>query len=255
MPDKDKTKYSVQDVTKALDLLEMLADNNQKSTVATIAKNISLSKSKTISLLEILEQKGLVEHNLEERSYSLGVTAFGMAQHILKCANVIKVAHPIMEELARKLDEAIYITVMNNDDVLFLDMVDTLQQVKAADMVGKRFPFFTNAAGKVIKSLSSTDFLTRNRRRRAIPNPEALEKELLEIRNRGFAVDFNSFGSGLCTVAVVIRDYAGKVVCSLTLLAPAVRMLHERLESEVIPSMLESADTLSSKFGYTRAFA
>jgi DNA-binding IclR family transcriptional regulator len=141
---------------------------------------------------------------------------------------------------------------MNNDEVLFLDMVDCLQQVKAVDMVGRRFPFFTNAAGKVIKSLSSTDALTRGKLRREIPDPKALELELLEIRKRGVAVDFDGLGEGLCAVAVAIRDYGGKVVCSLTVLAPTFRMINERLEQEVIPSMLEGADALSNKFGYSR---
>ncbi len=251
----EKTRYSVQDVVKAIDLLDLLAADAQHSTVSEISKRLSLSKSKTVCLLTTLENKGLVEHSEHDNTYSLGITAFGMAQHILKCDSLIKLAQPVMRELSQKLGEAVYITVLNNDDVLFLDMVDSLQQVKAGDIVGKRFPFFTNAAGKVIKSLSSTDLLKRGRRRRDIPDPKALEMELLEIRKRGFAVDFNGLGDGLCAVAVAIRDYAGKVVCSLTVLAPTFRMIQGRLEQEVIPSMLEGAETLSSKFGYTRAYA
>ncbi len=251
----EKAQYSVQAVVKAIDLLEALANDENNSTLTNLSGKLSLSRNKTFRLLVTLEEKGLVEREDDSNTYRLGVRAFGMAQHILKCANLIKMAHPVMEDLARKLDEAIYITVVNNDEVLFLDMVDSLQQVKAVDMVGKRFPFFTNAAGKVIKSLSSTDFLTRGRRRKDIPDPEALERELQEIRKRGFAVDFDGLGDGLCAVAVAIRDYAGKVVCSITLLAPTFRMIQERLEKEVIPTMLESADLLSRKFGYTRGYA
>lgn len=252
---RERGQYSVQAVVKAIDLLEALAGDLENPTVPLLANRLLLSRNKTFRLLATLEEKGLVERNGETNTFQLGVHAFEMAQHILKSANLIRMAYPVMEDLARKLDEAVYITVINNDEVLFLDMVDCLQQVKAADMVGKRFPFFTNAAGKVIKSLSSPDMLARGRRRRDIPDPEALEKELLEIRKRGVAVDFNGLGDGLCAVAVAIRDYAGKVVCSLTVLAPAFRMIQERLEREVIPCMLEGAEVLSCKFGYTRAYA
>jgi DNA-binding IclR family transcriptional regulator len=150
------------------------------------------------------------------------------------------------------LDEAIYITVMNNDEVLFLDMVDSFQQVKAIDLVGKRFPFFTNAAGKVLKSVSSIDLRNRGNKKRNIPDPQLLEIELDEIRKKGVAVDFGGLGEGICAVAVVIRDYAGKVVGALTLLAPSFRMLQERLEQEIIPSMIEGAEELSMKFGYMK---
>jgi DNA-binding IclR family transcriptional regulator len=142
---------------------------------------------------------------------------------------------------------------MSNDEVLFLDMVDSFQQVKAVDLVGKRFPFFTNAAGKVIRSVSSIDLFSRVGKKRGIPHPKELELELDEIRKKGVAVDFNGLGEGICAVAVVIRDYAGKVVGALTLLAPSFRMLQERLEQVIIPCMLEGGEQLSMKFGYSRA--
>jgi DNA-binding IclR family transcriptional regulator len=250
---KDKNLYSVQAVVKAIELLEALAEDGAHSTVQVLSKKLGLTYNKTFRLLATLEDKGLIERSEDKATYRLGLQAFEMAQHILKSANLIRLAHPIMEELARKLDEAIYITVMSNDEVLFLDMVDSFQQIKAVDLVGRRFPFFTNAAGKVIRSVSSIDLFGRASRRRGIPNPKKLEEELSEIRKKGVAVDFNGLGEGICAVAVVIRDYAGKVVGALTLLAPSFRMLHERLEQVVIPCMLEGGEQLSMKFGYSRA--
>jgi len=252
---RDKGLYSVQAVVKAIDLLEALAQDGVRPTVIVLAEKLEISRNKAFRLLATLEEKGLVEQNVETGTYSLGMQAFEMAQHILKSDNLIRLAHPVMVELARKLDEAVYITVMNNDEVLFLDMVDSFQQIKAVDLVGRRFPFFTNAAGKVIKSVSSIDIFGRNSKKRGIPNPKELEIELDEIRRKGVAVDFNGLGDGICAVAVVVRDYAGKVVGALTLLAPSFRMLQGRLEDEVIPSMLEGAEQLSMKFGYSRAYA
>jgi DNA-binding IclR family transcriptional regulator len=247
---REKGAYSVQAVIKAIDLLETLAQDGDNPSIAVIEKKLDLSRNKAFRLLATLEDKGLVERNSLTGTYSLGLQAFQMAQHILKSTNLIRLAHPVMEELARKLDEAVYITVMNNDEVLFLDMVDSFQQVKAVDLVGKRFPFFTNAAGKVLKSVSSIDL--RKNKKRNIPDPQSLEIELDEIRKKGVAVDFGGLGEGICAVAVVIRDYAGKVVGALTLLAPSFRMLQDRLEEEIIPSMIEGADELSMKFGYMK---
>jgi DNA-binding IclR family transcriptional regulator len=248
---REKGAYSVQAVIKAIDLLEALARNEESPTIAVIEKKLELSHNKAFRLLATLEDKGLVEKNPVNGSYCLGLQAFQMAQHILKSANLIRLAHPVMEELAHKLNEAVYITVMNNDEVLFLDMVDSFQQVKAVDLVGKRFPFFTNAAGKVLKSVSSIDLSSRSNKKN-IPDAQSLEIELGEIRKKGVAVDFGGLGEGICAVAVVVRDYAGKVVGALTLLAPSFRMLQERLEQEIIPSMLEGAEELSMKFGYMK---
>ncbi|MDA8414734.1 MAG: IclR family transcriptional regulator [Desulfobacteraceae bacterium] len=252
---REKGLYSVQSVVKAIDLLEALAQDGARPTVPFLAKKLDINRNKVFRLLATLEDKGLVEQNSESGTYHLGLQAFEMAQHILKSDNLIRLAHPILVELARKLDEAVYITVMNNDEVLFLDMVDSFQQIKTVDLVGRRFPCFTNAAGKVIKSVCSIDIFGRNSKRSGNPNPGELEAELDEIRRKGVAVDFNGLGEGICSVAVVIRDYAGKVVGALTLLAPSFRMLQDRLEKEVIPCMMEGAEQLSMKFGYSRAYA
>lgn len=252
---REKEVYSVQAVVKAIDLLEALAQSGESPSIFVLEKKLGLSHNKAFRLLATLEDKGLVERNKVNNTYTLGLQAFEMAQHILKSDNLIRMAHPIMVELARKLDEAVYFTVANNDEVLFLDMVDSFQQIKTADLVGKRFPFFTNAAGKVLRSVSSIDLFGRSDKKSGIKDVQQLEVELDEIRRKGVAVDFNGLGEGICTVAVVIRDYAGKVVGALTLLAPSFRMLQDRLDNVVIPCMLEGAETLSMKFGYSRAYA
>jgi DNA-binding IclR family transcriptional regulator len=254
--DREKGTYSVQSVLKAFDLLETLAAEDSVVTIPILARKLELSRNKVFRLLATLEDKGLVERDETTGTFRLGIYAFEMAQHILKSANLIKLAHPILEELARKHDEAVYITVMNNDEVLFLDMVDSFQQIKTTTLVGRRFPFFTNAAGKAIKAMSSTDMIERWGKRKssltAIPDVKKLESELRNIRQTGVAVDVGGLGEGVCAVAVAIKDYAGKVVGALTLLAPSFRMLQERLEAEIIPSMLESAEILSMKFGYIK---
>jgi len=54
-------------------------------------------------------------------------------------------------------------------------------------------------------------------------------------------------------VAVAVRDYAGKVVGAITMLGPSFRMFAERINEEIIPSMLQEAELLSKRFGYAPA--
>lgn len=252
-----RSPYPEQSVVKAIELLEALATDEVTATVPELSKALKLSRKRMQVLLDALEDRGLVERDEQLATYHLGLNSFSMAQSILKNANMLKIVHPVMESLASKHGAAVCFTVLDKDEVLFLDVVDMVEQVDAADMVGRRFPFFTNAAGKVIKSVSSLDLMERFSYRRrpknlVPPDPRQLQKELHEIRKAGVAIDVGGFGDGICTVAVAIRDYGGKVVGALTMLAPAIKMVQERLEKEVIPSMQESAELLSMKFGYVR---
>lgn len=251
---KDKSLYAVQTVEKALDLLDALAEETPDASLPHLAKRLGISRNKTFRLLVTLENRGLVEREEWSGNYRLGLSTVEMAQRFLRGASLVRHAHPVMEELARKLDEAVYMTVLRGDEVLFLDMVDCDQQVKAASLIGKRAPFFTNAAGKLIKALESRDFLEKlaNRRRNkgGIPDLVSLENEMTTIREKGVAVDHGGLDEGIITVAVAVRDYAGKVIGALTLLGPSFRMMTSRLENEIIPSLMDGAEMLSMKFGY-----
>jgi DNA-binding IclR family transcriptional regulator len=251
---REKSSYSVQTVEKALDLLEALTDDVPPATLHNLSDKLGLSRNKVFRLLATLESRGLVEREEGSGVYRLGLSSVALAQRFINSASLIRHAHPIMEELARKHDEAVYLTVLMGDEVLFLDMVDCWQNVKATPMIGKKFPFFTNAAGKVIKALESQELLERLFKRRGkrkdLPDMEVLVRELDAIREKGVAVDLNGLGEGIVSVAVSIRDYAGKVVGALAMLGPSFRMVSDRIENEIIPSLQEGAEALSMKFGY-----
>ena len=254
---RDKSSYAVQTVENALDLLETLTEDIPASTLPHLADKLGISRNKTFRLLATLENRGLVEREEWSGNYRLGLTTLELAQRFLKSANLIRHAHPVMEGLARKHDEAVYMTVLRGEEVLFLDIADCSRQVKAASLIGKRFPFFTNAAGKSMKAFESRDFLERigkcRRRKEDFPDLANLEKELVAIRERGVAIDSSGLGDGIISVAVAVRDYAGKVVGALTMLGPSFRMMADRLENEIIPSLIEGAEMLSMKFGYVKS--
>ena len=248
------TDYTVQTVNNALDLLEILAESQEYRSLPSLAERIGLSRNKTFRLLATLYEKGLVERDSVSGAYQLGAYTVAFGQKLIQSSSLVSYAHPILEDLARKHDEAVYMTVIKNDEVLFLNMVDCDQQIKAAPLVGRKFPFFTNAAGKVMKAVDSRDLLEKlckkNDRRGRVPDLDLLASELQEIRATGVAVDNDGLGEGIISVAVAVRDYAGKVIGAITLLGPSFRMLTERIENEIIPSMVEGAALLSGKFGY-----
>ncbi|WP_282003910.1 IclR family transcriptional regulator [Geotalea uraniireducens] len=251
-----KSSYSVQTVEMALEIIELLADGTAEYSISQLAQKMGINRNKAFRLLSTLESRGMVEREESSGCFRLGLTALELSQKILRTASLIKHAHPVMEGLARKHDEAVYMTVIKGDEVVFLDMVDCEQHIKAAPLVGQRFPFFTNAAGKVIKALESRDLLERlfkkKKRKEGLPDLQQLESELDQIRKQGVAVDSGGLGEGIISVAVAVRDYAGKVVGAITLLGPSFRMLTDRLENEIIPSLQEGAELLSAKFGYAR---
>lgn len=271
---KGKHVVSVTTVEQAVELLTKLANGEKALSVSALARKTGISRYKTMRLLAILEQKGVVRPAVGSGKHgALTGNSAGRARAAEKmepepepvslklddavCLNIVAGARPVLESLARRHHEAIYLTILNGNEVLLLDVVDGHCQVQAEPLVGRRFPFFNNAAGKVMRAIDSWDLLERLVKRWSggpehSPDLTTLHAELELIREKGVAVDCNGMGEGIITVAVAVRDYAGKVVGALMMLGPSFRLIGERLEEEIIPSLLSSGEMLSMKFGYLK---
>lgn len=255
----EKGVYTHLTVHKAFEVLEYLSESPTDATLQMIATKVSMTRNKASRLLATLCNNGLLEQDKPSGSYLLGVNAFSLAQKLVRNSSVIRLAHPVIECLARKHHETVYMTVIKGDEVLFLDMADCDQTVKSISLIGKSFPYFTNAAGKVMKALESTESLEwlinkKRTKSKDIADPACLMSELLEIRsNGGIAVDSEGLGEGISSVAVAVKDYAGHVIGAITMLGPSFRFLKERIEKEIIPSLIEGAALASEKFGYLPA--
>uniref|UniRef100_C6E4D2 Transcriptional regulator, IclR family n=1 Tax=Geobacter sp. (strain M21) TaxID=443144 RepID=C6E4D2_GEOSM len=242
-----------QRMEKAVELLEALAVEEKACSLSALARRVGISRYRTRRLLENLEQKEAGE-SLLPKAAGAGQSR-GLAEALY--GSIVREVRPVMESLARKHKEAVYMTIMKGEEVFFVDVADIETGEKGEPLVGKRFPFFNNAAGKVMRAIDSWDLLEKigkswRRGRSAFPDLADLRRELESIREKGVAVDCGGMGEGVITVAVAVRDYAGKVVGALTLLGPSVRLLGSRLEEEIIPSLLLSGELLSMKFGYVR---
>jgi len=105
---REKSTYSVQTVDKALDLLEVLAEDVTPATLPNLAERLGLSRNKVFRLIATLEGRGLVEREEGSGIYRLGVSSVALAQRFISSASIIRHAHPVMEELVRKHGEAVY---------------------------------------------------------------------------------------------------------------------------------------------------
>ncbi len=254
-----KGAYTVEAVHKAFEVLEFISEDRVDATLKTLSSKFGMTQNKTFRLLATLCESWLVEQEKPSGNFKLGMNSFSLAQKLSGNSNIISIAHPVIAQLAKKHDEAVYMAVIKGDDVFFLDMADCQQQIKAESLIGKSFPYFTNAAGKVMKALESTEVIEwlKSKKRSKIKNisdPEFLASELLEIRsNGGVAVDTGGLGEGLISVAVAVKDYAGHVIGAITMYGPSFRLVRDRIENEIIPSLLEGAALASKRFGYMPA--
>lgn len=248
MPAREKDTYCIHSVENALALLEALCEEGEEVSLSSLSQRLNLTKASLFRLLATFENHGYVEREPGSRKYRLGMAAYEIGQKFLSHMELLRKARPAMEQLAREFNEAVYLAVRRNNEVLFLDMVDSTQQVKIVPLVGRRFPMATTAPGKIFLSHPLTAQAgTSAPTKTAPPLPEG---DQVTTQEKGAFVDRAGFGEGATCIATPIFSASGEIAGVLTMLGPEYRMTQQRIETDLLPAMTTAREVISSRLGY-----
>ena len=242
MPSRDKESYTIQSVENALDVLEALGEGPDDVRISHLSSRLGLNKTSVFRLLATFERRGYVEKEDRNGTYRLGLTAYEIGQKFLLRMNLLRKAKPMMERLAFRCDEAVYLAVPREDQVLLLDLVDTSQQVTTISLVGQRFPLRETAAGKAILASTSSTI--------GAPGAPLTPDENRSIIERGGAIDHGVLGEDIASVAVPVYDTHDAHLGALVVVAPDFRMDADRIQSEILPWLIEAGEITSSRLGH-----
>jgi len=251
LPGRGKESYSIQSVENALAVLEALCEEGEEFRISQLSEKLGMNKTSIFRLLATFENRGYVEREKGSGKYRLGLSAYEMGQKFLSRMGLLRKARPVVERLVRQCNEAVYIGLRRNDEILFLDMVDTSQQVKIVSFLGNRYPLASNAAGKVILAHSLPEEPKPPSGKPFSPPCPVAPAELLLIRRQGFCLENGGpLGEGVVNLAVPLFDTDGEIPGCLCLVGPSFRMSPERIQDDILPSLKEASNIISSKLGY-----
>ncbi len=226
---------AVQSVDRAITVLEILARRGDAG-VTEIAGELGVHKSTAFRLVSVLEARGLVDQNSERGKYRLGLGVLRLAGATAARFDVTQQARPVIEALARELDETINIAILSGHDALYLDQVAGTSALQLHNWVGRRIPLHCTSNGKALIA-----HLPERRQRELLVEPlprfteatltevDDVLAELVQVREQGYAVAFEEFELGLVAVAAPIRDLSGNVVASMSASGPVFRLPRGRL--------------------------
>ena len=82
-----------------------------------------------------------------------------------------------------------------------------------------------------------------------ITSLDALEAELGQIRQHGYAINDEELAFGLRSVAAPIRNSEGKVVAAINISFPGGRLSRQEIEANMAPKIVDTARQISSALG------
>ncbi|NMB46592.1 MAG: IclR family transcriptional regulator [Firmicutes bacterium] len=257
--DVDLGANHVKSVSRAARLLIALADAGTEVSLTDLSQILDLPASTVHRLASTMIVYRLVEQNVMTGKYRLGLEALHMGNAVLQQLDFRQEAKPSMERLAELTGETVNLSVLNGDEVVYIEKAEGSAFLRMLSRIGHRAPVHCTGVGKVLLSEMALDEVRDILRRTGMPalTPSTIVtfdgflRELEFVRVNGYALDREECEVGASCVAAPIRNHVGKIVAGVSMSGPSVRFEDERLP-ELIDLLLETAHGISVKLGFDR---
>ena len=158
---RDKSNYIIQSVSHALDVLEEFQGDVDELGVTELSKKLKLHKNNVFRILATLQSRSYIEQNKANENYRLGVRCLELGQTFIHQRGMLKQAKPILQELAEKTGETSYVSIMRENEVVYLDSVESETTVRVVSRLGLHMPIHATAAGKALVAFESEEDLRK----------------------------------------------------------------------------------------------
>ncbi len=251
-----KRTYNITSVQRCLRLLRLFSEAPGGLTASEVTRISGLPVSTVHRFLANLETAGFLEWS-QSGKYHLGIASFSIGHVALGQLSVRRLSLPYLRALSQYTQETIHLTVRQGLTAVYVEKLDSPQQVKIHSRIGASVPLHCTAVGKVLLAYlpqgELQTLLPRMELRRFAQNtigtPQELQQQLDRVRKVGHAYDLEEHEPRIRCIAAPIWDQTGAVQASLSITAPAERMPIPRLRN-LAPVIQEAGLQISRDLGY-----
>ncbi|MFE7540390.1 IclR family transcriptional regulator [Streptomyces platensis] len=244
-----------QTVDRALSILPLLAEG--PADLGQVADRLGVHKSTALRLLRTLHEHGFVYRQSDQR-YRLGARLFALAQQAVENLDVREIAHPHLVALNEKCGHTVHLAVHEENEVLYIDKVESRYPVRMYSRIGKPVAITVAAVAKLLLA----DLPEPERRAlaekldyprytsRSTHDATAFLAELAKVREQGWATDLGGHEESINCVAAPVRGADGRLVAAMSVSAPNVVVSAGELLG-LLPLVRRTADAISREYSGT----
>jgi IclR family pca regulon transcriptional regulator len=222
---EDSRDY-VQSMARGLSVLSAFDRDHFRLTLGEIASRAGLSRAAARRLILTLLHLGYVRE--VGRTYVLGPRVLELGFGYLGSMNLTDLAQPLMEDLARQVNQSSSMAVLDGQSIVYVLRVPGQRIMSVTLGVGARLPAFCAAMGRVLLAgLTASEldaWMDRCHPTRLTPHtvtdPHRLRRIVAEVGRQGYAYVEQELELGLCSLAVPVRNGDGRVAMAINVSMP-----------------------------------
>jgi IclR family transcriptional regulator, pca regulon regulatory protein len=254
----DRGKYRIESLAKGLRVLGLFSERRPALRMTELAEASGLPMPTLFRIVATLADEGYLEQ-LPDGRYRPGSKVLTLGFAALQDQDLVLAATPSLHALADLTKQTVNLGVLSGDRVLYLVRLRNTDELVTANIqVGSTLPAVYGSMGKVLLAsldpaqlgavLSAGSFPS-GAGPNAITSRTALDQQLGQIRQRGYAVQDQEVAYGLRSIAAPVRDRA-HVAAAVNIAVQAADYDIERILTDLKQPLLDACANISLQLGH-----
>ena len=231
-------------VAKALHILEALGRSRGPCSLAEISRGCGIPKATALRYLAEMAQRGYVSRN-SDGEYSIGSRVLDLARGFYGQFGALSVAHGALRTLSERTGETAHLGILQVPDIVYIDIVESPQRVRAFVERGERLPAHCVAAGLAILAYSEPvqldALLAQPLERftsRTLVDRDGLLLELRKVEKQGYSATLGQWKEEVVGISAPIFSFEHRPLGAIGISLPSTRANKKRVAElgEVVKS-------------------
>ncbi len=199
-------------IDKCFKVLNLLAGGKKPLSISYIARKLGLSKSTVFNLVHTLTDLRVLEQRADGK-FGFGAQLYVLGRAAGAQAELIATVRPYLEEISRTSNFSAFFGIRSDIKAVIVDKMDAAVELRVSSDVGMRLPLNAGASGVTLLAQLSDSELDEILARMPLERFTAkthtdkneLKRAVLEVREKGVAVDIGGYIEGIVAIAVPLN--------------------------------------------------
>jgi IclR family pca regulon transcriptional regulator len=240
-------EYFVQSVERALAVIKTFSADHPDLTLSEIARHTGMTRAAARRFVLTLADLGYL--GVVDRKFYLRPTVLELGHTYLSALSLPQAAAPHLNALSERLNETTSMAVLEGDDIVYVARIGPRRVISSGLTVGTRLPAYLTSHGRIqlayLPDDQLDDYLARvrlePRTAQTVTDPKLLRRRLLQARAQGWCLVDQELEEGVTSIAVPVRNGAGRVAASVNVGTHSRRLTAPRLRDVALEPLQETA--------------
>lgn len=235
----------VKQIANLFSLMDFFVRAQRPLSVKDIVAEFDWPRSSVFNTISTLTDLGYLYQPVARGGYYPSTKWMELARQLSEAQPMPASVHSLLQDLASQTGETLFLAAPEGVNVVFLDVVESLADIRFIANIGQRLPIHVTAAGRAILSqytpAERTATLKRIQyqayERDDFMTPAAVEHNIADSRERGWYMNPAVYAPGVAGVAVPFpfrgQRYAVALGGPLSRIEPKIEQLGELLRTAV----------------------